>query len=362
MPDTAVVILTDCAPRANEIAAGLAILKRRIVVRDVSTPPSGSEPEAPRAVIVSDISFSQPASIAAVRKSLGRFSGTVKAHVCLIRHDAMRDRTQSNALGAGRVVCVERGLDGLRAALAPLLPRPIGRRLPKSVNAVSDALHEIMLAGAAGARIAPELLETGCELILAALSEMPIRDWLDFVFMFDDVTHRHCLMVAGLAASFASHLDFSPLDVRRLTRGALLHDIGKSRIPVSILNKPGPHDNEERVIMRSHAATGWEMLLGQGYDDETLAVVRSHHEMLDGSGYPDGLTAEAIPDIVRLITICDIFSALIERRSYKRGMGSSEAFGILEQMASSGRLDPALVRAFRPLAEACAPIDHRAAS
>jgi len=76
--------------------------------------------------------------------------------------------------------------------------------------------------------------------------------------------------------------------------------------------------------------------------------VRSHHEMLDGSGYPDGLTGAAIPDPVRLITVCDIFAALIERRPYKMPKSAAAAFQILTDMR--GRLDQDLIRAFAPVA------------
>lgn len=91
------------------------------------------------------------------------------------------------------------------------------------------------------------------------------------------------------------------------------------------------------------------MLRGQGFSALMLAVVRSHHELLDGSGYPDGLWGGAIPDLVRLITVCDIFGALIERRPYRAPMSGGEAYAILEGMGE--KLDRDLVRAFQPVAD-----------
>lgn len=87
-------------------------------------------------------------------------------------------------------------------------------------------------------------------------------------------------------------------------------------------------------------------------------MVRSHHEMLDGSGYPDGLVCEAIPDLVRLVTVCGIFGAQIERRAYKPPMGDDAAYAILEGMM--GRLDPVAVKAFHQIATAFmqAPLRH----
>jgi HD-GYP domain-containing protein (c-di-GMP phosphodiesterase class II) len=95
------------------------------------------------------------------------------------------------------------------------------------------------------------------------------------------------------------------------------------------------------------------MLLTGDYDALTLSVVRSHHEYLDGSGYPDGLRGPQIPDLVRLITICDIFAALIEARPYKAPKSAPEAYAILRQMTA--KLDVDLVRAFGEVAAACEP-------
>ena len=97
--------------------------------------------------------------------------------------------------------------------------------------------------------------------------------------------------------------------------------------------------------MRGHPVIGYKMLVKQGgLRPEVLAAVRSHHEYLDGSGYPDGLKDAEIGDIVRMITICDIYAALIERRSYKPPMAPDQAYGMLVLMGT--KLDAALVRAF----------------
>ncbi|TXM89577.1 HD domain-containing protein, partial [Methylobacterium sp. WL103] len=190
----------------------------------------------------------------------------------------------------------------------------------------------------------------GADLVVGALNKADIRGWLDVVWRFDDATHQHCLLVAGLAAAFARQLGLRAQDCRDLTQAALLHDLGKARIPLAILNKPGRLDADEMTVMRTHPALGIAMLQGQDYPAAMLAVVRSHHEALDGSGYPDGLTAKQIPDLVRLITVCDIFGALIERRPYKRPHSGEAAYDILRGM--TGKVDPDLVNAFKPIAEA----------
>ena len=166
--------------------------------------------------------------------------------------------------------------------------------------------------------------------------------------------------MAGLAAAFSSALGLCPADRHRLAKAALLHDVGKTKIPPAILNKPGKLDEAELKVMRTHPAHGHAMLAGRGFDPIMLAVVRSHHEMLDGSGYPDKLKGGEIPDLVRLVTVCDIYGALIERRCYKPPMESTKAYGILESMA--GRLDGDLVRAFRPVVSAFGTCDAMAAA
>lgn len=97
--------------------------------------------------------------------------------------------------------------------------------------------------------------------------------------------------------------------------------------------------------MRRHPQIGYDMLVAQGgFSPALLAAVLSHHEMLDGSGYPQGLRADAISDPVRIVTICDVYAALIERRSYKPPMAPAEAFAALVGMG--GKLDVDLLRAF----------------
>jgi putative nucleotidyltransferase with HDIG domain len=170
------------------------------------------------------------------------------------------------------------------------------------------------------------------------------------VWAYDNTTYQHCLLVTGLAAAFAIDLKFSESDQIYLTRGALLHDIGKAKIPLAILNKPGQLTKQEMLVMRTHAETGYRALRAQGeYESDLLEVVLRHHELLDGSGYPDGLSGKQIPDLVRLVTICDVYAALIERRPYKSPLAPSEAFRILHGM--EGKVETALVQAFAKVAE-----------
>src|SRR4029453_19021291 len=108
---------------------------------------------------------------------------------------------------------------------------------------------------------------------------------------------------------------------------ATLHDVGKAGIPLEILDKPGALDDGEMALMQGHAVLGYDALCGvKGISAEVLDAVRHHHEFLDGTGYPDRLRGAEIGDLVRVLTIADIFAALIEARAYRPPMARAKAY------------------------------------
>jgi len=185
--------------------------------------------------------------------------------------------------------------------------------------------------------------------IITRVGQEGLSNWLDEVRRYHEGTFQHCLLVTGVAVAFGLDVGFSGGDVSRLGMAATLHDIGKARIPISILDKPGRLDPEEEEIIRRHPTIGYDLLKSvSGITPEILDGVRHHHEYLDGSGYPDGLAASEISDLVRLLTISDIFAALVEARSYRPPMPREDAYQILCGM--EGKLEGALVKAFRKVA------------
>lgn len=185
--------------------------------------------------------------------------------------------------------------------------------------------------------------------IINRVGQDGLSTWLDEVRRYHEGTFQHCLLVTGVAVAFALDVGFSAEDVSRLGMAATLHDIGKARIPLAILDKPGRLDPEEEEVIKRHPAIGYDLLKGvRGISPEILDGVRHHHEYLDGSGYPDGLSGPQISDLVRLLTISDIFAALVEARPYKKPMPREDAYQILCGM--EGRLEGALVKAFRKVA------------
>jgi HD-GYP domain-containing protein (c-di-GMP phosphodiesterase class II) len=126
---------------------------------------------------------------------------------------------------------------------------------------------------------------------------------------------------------------------------ALLHDVGKVRIPKEIINKPGALTDEERAIINTHTIEGERMLKKVvGLLGEIGTIVRSCHERWDGGGYPDGLAGEDIPLIARIVACCDAFNAMTTNRPYRAALPLDEALGELER-GSGGQFDPTVIDA-----------------
>jgi putative nucleotidyltransferase with HDIG domain len=342
-----ILILTDDIGRGDRLARGLG--GGTAVLHDLygdGAPPTGAS------LIISDVSAMTSESVRRLRQALAIARGVETPFLALVHGNLGRGEIQATALGATRVLSASAASAMLLNAVANLTAStgaaPVRGNLRNQAREARAAFTQIFRRDRAPA---PVVVEAGAALVNRAIREAKVRDWLNVVASFDDVTHQHCLTVAGLAAAFAQTLGLNESDSHHLIKGALLHDIGKAKIPLAILNKPAPLTPEERHEMDRHPVLGHSMLLEGGYDALTLSVVRSHHEFLDGSGYPDGLRGKEIPDLVRLITICDIFAALIEARPYKAPKPAREAYGILEKMGS--KLDVDLVRAFGRVAAAC---------
>jgi HD-GYP domain-containing protein (c-di-GMP phosphodiesterase class II) len=175
----------------------------------------------------------------------------------------------------------------------------------------------------------------------------------DMVEADDTYTGLHSQDVVSLVLAVADELELAPDERRKAEFTALLHDVGKVKIPNEIINKPGTLTDEERAIINTHTIEGEKMLekVG-GLLGEVGYLVRSCHERWDGAGYPDGLAAEQIPLVARIVCACDAFSAMTTTRSYRKAMSREEAVAELERCAAS-QFDPRVVAAL--VAAASAP-------
>ena len=167
----------------------------------------------------------------------------------------------------------------------------------------------------------------------------------DMIEADDAYTGEHSRDVVELVLSVGERLDLDSDAQRMAEFTALLHDVGKLRIPSEIINKPGPLDEEERALMNTHTILGQEMLeRAGGLLGEVGPFVRSCHEHWDGNGYPDRLAGEDIPLVARIVCTCDAWSAMTTDRSYRRALSLDEATAELQRCAGT-QFDPQVVDA-----------------
>ena len=167
----------------------------------------------------------------------------------------------------------------------------------------------------------------------------------DVIAADDAYTGSHSRDVVSLSLEVAKHLRLDAQAQRRVELAALLHDVGKIRVPNEIINKAGPLDDDEWAVMKQHTVEGQRMLERVGGLLAAVGeIVRSCHERWDGAGYPDGLAGEAIPIEARIVCACDAFNAMTTDRSYRKGMSLEDAKAELGRCAGT-HFDPAVVDA-----------------
>jgi HD-GYP domain-containing protein (c-di-GMP phosphodiesterase class II) len=160
----------------------------------------------------------------------------------------------------------------------------------------------------------------------------------------DAYTHGHSQRVARHAECIARAMRISPVEIAKIRTAATVHDVGKLYTPREILNNPARLTDTEFAVMKRHPGDGADMLAAVG-DPEIAAMVRHHHERMDGRGYPDGLIGSDIPLGARIIAVADTFDAIISTRSYRSAGTHKKALDILSNEAGS-QLDGAAVAAF----------------
>ncbi|QXZ09145.1 HD-GYP domain-containing protein [Comamonas sp. Y33R10-2] len=135
----------------------------------------------------------------------------------------------------------------------------------------------------------------------------------------DNYSYMHSIAVGALMIGLARRMGHDDNQVRQAGLAGLLHDVGKTRVPLTVLNKPGPLDPQEWAIMKSHAQWGYEILQPLPLDESIAEACLHHHEKIDGSGYPDGLKQSEISLLARMASICDVYDAVTSDRPYKEG-------------------------------------------
>ncbi|MGA2128090.1 MAG: HD domain-containing phosphohydrolase [Xanthobacteraceae bacterium] len=337
------LIVSDSAGAAADISGQLAgLLETRCVHSSqiAETDPDG--------LIVVDINLADGDAVSTLRGWLGRRPPVGKV-IFIVDPGVRRQTVQAFAIGATDVM--SRPFDG-EALLTKLfgggeafagvsVAVPNADAVMVGVGALQDAFE----AACAGAPLDLPSIEVAGDVIVSHIKVEGLAHWIGNVRKHHGQTYQHCLLVTGVAVSFGQTLGFGESDQHRLALAGLLHDIGKARIPIAILEKPGALTDAEMSVMKQHPTLGIEVLRPMRSLPPLLRdIVLHHHEYLDGSGYPDRLRSAEIPDLVRITTIADVFGALIERRAYKPPLSSEAAYEIVRGMGP--KLDCDLVREF----------------
>jgi putative nucleotidyltransferase with HDIG domain len=306
---------------------------------------------SPNGVLMVDADLRQMVRVEQIRLVLQKLRH-VPEKLFIVKNHVRSMVAQAYALGATAVVSRPREIVS-RLAQIEVAEKAAQGDLAATALAITDmlaAFASLFSAIRGGKPINSSDAENAASRVINSIVKNGLTVWLDDVRRYHEGTFQHCLLVTGVAVGFALDIGFGSLDVKRRGLAATLHDIGKARIPLSILDKPRRLDPSDEAIMKRHPVIGYELLKNDLSDisPEILDAVRHHHDYLDGSGYPDALMAPEIPDLVRLLTISDIFSALIESRPYRAPMSRQDAYKI--RCGMNDKLERSLVKAFRNVA------------
>ena len=188
-------------------------------------------------------------------------------------------------------------------------------------------MDDIRLGGALNTEVAKETV-TDC--IQSVLRHPDALLWMSKIRDEHEYTAEHSLNVCILAIAFGRQLDFDEEELHKLGLCGLLHDIGKLRIPNEIIDKPGKLNDKEMKIMMSHAVHGRNLLVSSPHVyDGAIDVAYSHHERIDGKGYPRQLPGSSISKYARIISIVDAFDAMTATRVYSKAMAATDALKII---------------------------------
>ena len=167
----------------------------------------------------------------------------------------------------------------------------------------------------------------------------------------DVYTRGHSERVGASSRRLALALGLAAADAEIVARAGLLHDIGKIGVPEAVLRKPGPLTPDEWALMQRHPLVGAQIVAPFEFFTAGAAVIRSHHERMDGSGYPEGLAGDSIPIGARIVAVADVYDALTSDRPYRPAMSTAAALELLAVQAGRG-LDRELVALFVELVHA----------
>ena len=236
------------------------------------------------------------------------------------------------------------------AAMAPRRSRledeaAVAERLRTQARRSVGALHEQVRLGRA-------LDVAGCAPLVDDIASSMQRNagaMLSIVRLktHDDYTFMHSVAVCTLMVVLARRLGHDEAQVRAAGLAGLLHDMGKARIPLAVLNKPGKLSADEYQLVQQHPRLGHALLIEAGPTDAAaLDVCLHHHEQPDGRGYPEGLSGADFSRVARMGAVCDVYDAITSNRPYKAGWGPADSIAMMADWTRAGKFDAEVFRAF----------------
>lgn len=216
--------------------------------------------------------------------------------------------------------------------IVPNFEQLVSIELQNDAVACLEKFFDVMRSSEGGQDYAPAIqavkkLDNIVDRLLAALlSDADALININELKSYDEYTYHHSLSVAVLAIAVANNLGMGIEEIRAIGRCAIMHDIGKTAIPIEIINKPSRLDEKEFALIKNHSSKGFEYLVNNGIgDNELWQGVLCHHEKYNGEGYPFGFKGEEIPLASRIITVADVYDALTSCRPYRSPMLPAEA-------------------------------------
>jgi len=242
----------------------------------------------------------------------------------------------------------------LHDGASDFLTKPVrGAHLSKSVERALERRH-LIFENRAYARELETRVQNATKKLKTALDDL--NDTYDMTLgalssaidVREADTGDHSRRVTRIAGALARYLGLSPEELVQLTRGALLHDVGKIGIPDAILLKPGKLTDAEMTIMKRHPEIGYRILKPVSFLTEAAIIVRHHHEYFDGSGYPGGLSGKTIPWGARIFSVADALDAMTSDRAYRKAIGLDPALDELSR-CSGTQFDPEIISGLRSM-------------
>ncbi|MBI9094301.1 MAG: response regulator [Sphaerochaeta sp.] len=246
---------------------------------------------------------------------------------------------------------LDTGMKAIRLGASDYLAKPVHREvLVDCVSRVLDATALIQdeVAEKDHFLVHQKELEDKLQSALGALKSTTLATleaFTETIEQKDPYTKGHCSRVRNISLAIARALNFSKESLHTLEGGALLHDIGKIGIPEEILNKPSKLSESEYALIREHPVAGERIVSHIDMFQAYRPIIRSHHERMDGKGYPDGLKGDQIPLDVRIVSLADAFDAMTTSRAYRSALPIEIAVEELK-LFSGTQFDPDLVNLF----------------